>query len=259
VQARETLKKPKGIHSVSDAYKVLRKPVEKSEDIGKPKDIHSPGKSIMLPGEQNGPLFQSPILVPGTLKKAMDFVMKAKDNPAWKAAEKKIIEMVNRHKMEKSTDWENIAERYLEKTRGVPSGMGGSQPPGPPPIPGLKWNPQTHRWIKETQAGTMTKPSGKKEPVRWKDDSGKIVSVGKIPDWRIATLLHDNHIESDHSIWHAGVQAAHSGDKAGVHKHAVAMVKGGDESEPGDSDYKEVVGSYEKMFHIIAEGGNIND
>jgi len=226
VQAREALEKPEGIHSVSDAYKVLRKPVKKSIDW-----------EVV----------------------AERYLSKAKDNPAWKAAEKKIIEMVNRHKMEKSTDWENIAERYLEKTRGVPSGMGGSQPPGPPPIPGLKWNPQTHRWIKETQAGTMTKPSGKKEPVRWKDDSGKIVSVGKIPDWRIATLLHDNHIESDHSIWHAGVQAAHSGDKAGVHKHAVAMVKGGDESEPGDSDYKEVVGSYEKMFHIIAEGGNIND
>jgi len=69
VQARETLKKPKGIHSVSDAYKVLRKPVKKSIDW-----------EVV----------------------AERYLSKAKDNPAWKAAEKKIIEMVNRHKMEKA-------------------------------------------------------------------------------------------------------------------------------------------------------------
>ena len=98
VQAREVLKKPEGIHAVSDAYKILRKPVEKSDDVVIPKDIHSSGKTMMLPGEHNGPLFQSPVLKPGTLRKAMSFVMKEKDNPSWKAAEKKIIEMVNRRK-----------------------------------------------------------------------------------------------------------------------------------------------------------------
>jgi len=53
--------------------------------------------------------------------------------------------------------WQN----YLIKTRGVPSGMSGNQPPGPSPRSGLEWGPQTHRWLRPEQARQeQAKPTG---------------------------------------------------------------------------------------------------
>jgi len=216
IAARESLKKPsseQGLSTTSDAYRTLQKPVKKADNT-----VQYLKRIKKDPWK---PVAKGCDLKPGTLRKAMDFIMASK-KPQFGPREPKYMEGETDQRsgpiitqVKKSVDWEAVFERILEKARGVPAGPG-NQPPGLPPRTGLQWNGSTHRWVRPEELASIH--SGAKPAITYSRDKVQEVAKKMFPDvedeeWKTAKVWNGE------GGWKELVDAAHkfaNGDAKGA-------------------------------------------